>query len=66
MLSDANASLPLRRVAQAAPDQIARRLSRRDGGESDAIGGRDAAYHADVAAAFARFARSMPSIDRAD
>jgi len=48
-------------LLEAAPDQIARRLARRDGGESDAIGGRDAAYHADVAAAFARLAESEPA-----
>jgi dTMP kinase len=48
-------------LLEAAPEQIARRLARRDGGESDAIGGRDAAYHADVAAAFARFAEAEPA-----
>lgn len=48
-------------LLEAAPDQIARRLARRDGGESDAIGGRDASYHADVAAAFARFAEAEPA-----
>jgi dTMP kinase len=47
-------------LLEAAPEQIARRLARRDGGESDAIGGRDAGYHADVAAAFARFAEAEP------
>ena len=47
-------------LLEAAPEQVARRLSRRDGGEQDAIGGRDAAYHADVAAAFARFAQAEP------
>ena len=48
-------------LIEAAPDQVAKRLARRDGGQSDAIGGRDAAYHADVAAAFARFAEAEPS-----
>ena len=48
-------------LIEAAPEQIARRLARRDGGESDAIGGRDASYHADVAAAFARFAVADPA-----
>lgn len=43
------------------PEVAAARLARRDGGESDAIGGRDAAYHAQVAAAFARFAAAEPS-----
>ena len=47
-------------LLEAAPEQIARRLARRDGGESDAIGGRDASYHADVAAAFACFAEAEP------
>jgi dTMP kinase len=47
-------------LLEATPEQVARRLARRDGGESDAIGGRDAAYHADVGAAFARFAEAEP------
>jgi dTMP kinase len=47
-------------LLEATPEQVARRLARRDGGESDAIGGRDAAYHADVAAAFARLAAAEP------
>ncbi len=47
-------------LLEAAPEQVARRLARRDGGESDAIGGRDASYHAQVAAAFARFAEAEP------
>ncbi len=42
------------------PEAAAARLARRDGGESDAIGGRDAAYHAEVAAAFARIADAEP------
>jgi dTMP kinase len=42
------------------PEAAAARLARRDAGESDAIGGRDAAYHAQVAAAFARIAQSEP------
>ena len=37
------------------------RLSARDGGISDAIGGRDAVYHARVAAAFSQFADAEPS-----
>jgi dTMP kinase len=45
-------------LLDAAPEQVARRLARRDGDESDAIGGRDAAYHGDVAASFARIAES--------
>ena len=43
------------------PEEAAARLARRDGGESDAIGGRDAAYHAQVAAAFARIAETEPA-----
>jgi dTMP kinase len=42
------------------PDVAAARLARRDGDESDAIGGRAATYHADVAAAFARIAEAEP------
>ena len=42
------------------PGEVAARLARRDGGDSDAIGGRGAAYHADVAAAFVRFAEAEP------
>jgi len=53
-----------------APGVSAARLARRDGGENDAIGGRDAAYHDAVAAAFARFADQEPGrfvrIDGAD
>ncbi|HEY6815658.1 MAG TPA: dTMP kinase [Croceibacterium sp.] len=43
------------------PEAAAVRLARRDGGESDAIGGRDAAYHAEVAATFARIAEAEPA-----
>jgi len=43
------------------PEVAAARLARRDGGESDAIGGRGAAYHAQVAAAFARIADAEPA-----
>lgn len=42
------------------PEMAAARLSRRDGDESDAIGGRGAAYHAQVAAAFSRLAEAEP------
>ena len=41
-------------------DAAAERLSHRDGGESDAIGGRAADYHSAVAAAFRRFAEAEP------
>jgi DNA polymerase-3 subunit delta' len=43
------------------PETAARRLARRDAGASDAIGGRDAEYHAQVAAAFARLAQAEPA-----
>lgn len=44
------------------PDnEAATRLARRDGGDADAIGGRDASYHAQVAAAFRRFAAEEPA-----
>ena len=36
------------------------RLSARDGGSSDAIGGREAEYHSRVCAAFVRFAEAEP------
>lgn len=47
-------------VLTAEPARVAERLARRDGGAADAIGGRDAAYHARVAAAFTRFAAAEP------
>lgn len=44
-----------------APDaQIEERLARRDGGENDRIGGREAAFHTRVRAAFARLAAAEP------
>lgn len=42
------------------PDIVAQRLALRDGDQADRIGGRDAAYHAAVAAAFRRFADAEP------
>lgn len=42
------------------PGEAAVRLARRDGSAADRIGGRSAAYHAGVAAAFARFAEAEP------
>ena len=42
------------------PAQAAQRVAARDGGSADRIGGRDAAFHAKVAQAFARFASSEP------
>jgi dTMP kinase len=47
-------------LIEVAPQTAAERLARRDGGRSDAIGGRDGAYHAEVAAAFARLADGDP------
>ncbi|WP_394727664.1 dTMP kinase [Altererythrobacter sp. GH1-8] len=41
-------------------EEIAARLAERDGGESDAIGGRDASYHRAVAAGFRQFADEEP------
>jgi dTMP kinase len=43
------------------PDVAAERLAARDLGGSDRIGGRPAAYHAQVATAFARFAQEDPA-----
>ncbi len=43
------------------PAVAAARLALRDSGSADRIGGRDAAYHAAVAAAFARFADAEPT-----
>lgn len=41
-------------------DEAARRAELRDGARSDRIGGRDAAYHAKVVAAFRGFAQAEP------
>ncbi|WP_225206216.1 dTMP kinase [Novosphingobium huizhouense] len=43
------------------PEDAAQRLELRDRGAADRIGGRDAAYHARVAAAFEGFARTEPA-----
>ena len=48
----------------ASPEIVARRLAKRDGGRSDAIGGRKAAYHASVNAAFFRFADEKADVFR--
>ena len=48
-------------LLEAPEDEVAARLARRDGGEMDAIGGRGADYHAQVAAAFRRFAQEEPN-----
>lgn len=47
-------------LLEAPPGEIAARLARRDGGESDRIGGREAEFHARVAQAFERFAEAEP------
>jgi dTMP kinase len=47
-------------LLEAAPNEIAARLARRDGGESDRIGGREAEFHARVAEAFRRIAAAAP------
>lgn len=43
------------------PEVAAARLALRDGDQADRIGGRSAAYHASVAAAFQRFATQEPN-----
>lgn len=48
-------------LIEASADRVAKRLAERDGGIADAIGGRGAAYHAEVAAAFRRFAEADPA-----
>ncbi len=45
---------------EVSPEIVAARLAARDGDQADRIGGRDASYHAAVAAAFARFAAAEP------
>lgn len=47
-------------LVEADPATVAMRLAQRDGGQSDAIGGRDAAYHAEVAARFRTLAEADP------
>lgn len=48
-------------LVEVSPEVAAVRLDLRDAGNPDRIGGRDAAYHAKVAAAFARFAEAEPA-----
>lgn len=48
-------------LIEVSPEAAQARLAARDGGESDAIGGRDGAYHARVADAFARIADAEPA-----
>lgn len=47
-------------VIDAPASKVAQRLETRDGGNSDAIGGRASEYHASVNAAFLDFARQEP------
>ena len=47
-------------LIQVSPQEVARRLARRDGDDTDRIGGRDAAYHAKVLQAFECFADAEP------
>lgn len=48
-------------LVEVPPELTTTRLARRDGGESDAIGGRDTAYHARVAQAFTMLAKADPA-----
>ena len=48
-------------LVDVSPTVAARRLALRDAGTADRIGGRDDAYHARVAAAFARIAQADPA-----
>lgn len=47
-------------LIEVSPELVSRRLAARDGDQADRIGGRGAAYHAAVAAAFSRFADAEP------
>lgn len=48
-------------LIEVAPARVAERLAERDGDASDAIGGRDPEYHADVATSFRKLADADPS-----
>ncbi len=48
-------------LIEVSPEVVAQRLAARDGDNADRIGGRDAAYHAAVGAAFRRFADAEPA-----
>lgn len=48
-------------LIEVSPEVVSQRLAARDGDNADRIGGRDAAYHAAVGAAFRRFADSEPA-----
>jgi len=47
-------------LIEVSPEVAAARAHHRDGGEADRIGGRGAAYHAQVASAFAALADAEP------
>lgn len=47
-------------LLEGSDDVVADRLAKRDGGENDRIGGRNEAFHREVAAAFRRFADAEP------
>jgi dTMP kinase len=48
-------------LIEVSPERAVERTSRRDGDEADRIGGRDAAYHAAVAATFRALAEAEPA-----
>lgn len=48
-------------LLEVSPSVALERLTRRDGGGADRIGGREAAYHARVAEAFSGFAQAEPT-----
>lgn len=48
-------------LIEVSPERAVERTSRRDGAEADRIGGRDAAYHAAVAATFRALAGAEPA-----
>ncbi|GAA4038337.1 dTMP kinase [Parerythrobacter jejuensis] len=48
-------------LIEVVPETVASRLTARDGGESDAIGGRSADYHASVARSFRHLAERDPA-----
>lgn len=48
-------------LVEVSADEVARRLARRDEGQDDRIGGREADYHARVGEAFVEFARAEPA-----
>lgn len=47
-------------LIEVSPETVAERLAQRDGADSDAIGGRGAAYHGDVARTFRQISQQDP------